>query len=293
MRFTKTDFIQYLNCPKSLWVLKNDPDNYPDGEFSAFRQKLAREGQEVEQYVRQFFANASDRTVNFQVIFETEGGLFARADVFEQTSDGETVLYEIKSSTSVKADSHHNHLKDACFQKICAERTGQSIDRVFLVHLNRQYVREGPIDLEALLIFVDVTNEVESIMAETITEIDVALAFLANEIDRDGCTCIEKSRGYHCDTFALFNPGIPSPSIYSLPRLSVKKRLDFLSMGVFRLNDIADNYPLSEIQNLVVEAAKQGVPQINVEAIREFLSALTFPLYFFDYEDFCLRRATA
>ena len=286
MRFTKTDFIQYLNCPKSLWVLKKDPDNYPDGEFSAFRQKLTREGYEVERYVQQFFENVGDNTVTFQTVFEAENGLFARADVLKQTSGGETVLYEIKSSTRVKTDIQHNHLKDACFQKICAERAGQSIDRVFLVHLNGQYVREGPVDLEELLVFTDITNKVESIMEETISEVDGALAFLANEIDRDGCTCIEKSRGNHCDTFALFNPGIPSPSIYSLPRLSVKKRQEFLSKGVFGLDTIADDYPLSEIQRLVVDAAKRGEPQIKVEAIREFLSALTFPLYFFDYETF-------
>ena len=55
MQLTKTDFIQYLNCSKSLWLLKRDPDNYPYGEFSAFMQKLTREGYEVERYVRQYF----------------------------------------------------------------------------------------------------------------------------------------------------------------------------------------------------------------------------------------------
>ena len=50
---TKTDFIQFLNCPKSLWLMLNKPSDYPFGEFSAFQQKLAAEGYEVEAYVRQ------------------------------------------------------------------------------------------------------------------------------------------------------------------------------------------------------------------------------------------------
>ena len=126
VRLTKTDFIQYLNCPKSLWVLKHDPDNYPHGEFSAFMQKLTREGYEVERYVRQYLESDKGREINFQAVFETDEGLFARADALEHTTDGEVILYEIKSSTRVKTDSSHNHIKDACFQKICAEQIGRA-----------------------------------------------------------------------------------------------------------------------------------------------------------------------
>ena len=286
MQFTKTDFIQYLNCPKSIWLLKRDPDACPFGEFSAFMQKLTREGYEVEGYVRLFFDNAEERAVDFQTVFESDDGLFARVDAVERTSAGGTVLYEIKSSTSVKTSGQYNHLKDACFQKVCAERAGQSIDRVYLVHLNGEYVRDGDVDPEELLVFADVTEKVGDIAAETIAEIDAALDFLASEIDRDGCSCIELSWGNHCDTFALFNPGVPTPSIYSLPRLSAKKRQDFLSMDILGLDGVEDDYPLSENQRLVVEAAKSGKPQINAAAIRAFLSELVFPLYLFDYETF-------
>jgi len=286
MQFTKTDFIQYLNCPKSLWLLKRDPGKYPNGNFSAFMQKLTREGYEVERYVRQLFEQDKDRSLSFQQVFESEDGLFARADAVAQMRGGQIVLYEIKSSTSVKISGQHNHIKDACFQKICAERSGQDIDRVYLVHLNGNYVRNGDVDLEELLVFADVTEQVENIMEQTTAEIDAGLAFLESEIDRDGCSCIELSRGNHCDTFALFNPGVPTPSIYSLPRLSLKKRADLLSLGVLGLDAIADDYPLTENQRLVVAAAKSGEAQVNVAAIRRFLSELTFPLYFFDYETF-------
>ncbi|MCW8965969.1 MAG: DUF2779 domain-containing protein, partial [Candidatus Pacearchaeota archaeon] len=109
-------------------------------------QKLAREGYEVERYVRLYFENVDDRDVSFHSEFKTDDGLYARVDVLENLSDGTTALYEVKSSISVKTDNKHNHIKDACFQKICAERAGQKIDRVFLVHLNGGYVRDGKID---------------------------------------------------------------------------------------------------------------------------------------------------
>ena len=286
MQLTKTDFIQYLNCPKSLWLLLNASDEYPHGEFSVFLQKLTREGYEVEAFVREFFARAEGRTADFQRVFETEDGLFARADGLE-VIDGRTALYEIKSSTSVKTDAAHNHLKDACFQVICAERAGQQIDSVSLVHLNGEYVRDGEVVPEELLIFEDVTDRVREIEADTSAEMDQALALLRDsELDRTGCTCLHKSRSHHCDTFAHFNPEIPKPSIYSIPRLSPKKRAELIANGIFDLLDIPDDYALTANQTGVVEAAKSGAPIINLEGIREFLDGLRFPLYFLDYETF-------
>ena len=286
MQLTKTDFIQYLNCPKSLWLLLNAPNEYPHGEFSVFLQKLTREGYEVEQYVRQFFENAEGRAADFQRVFETEDGLFARADALEVV-DGGTVLYEIKSSTSVKTDAAHNHLKDACFQVICAERTGQQIDAVSLAHLNGEYVRDGEVVPEELLVFEDVTERVRAIEAETAAEMDEALAMLRQiELDRAGCSCLHKSRSNHCDTFALFNPTIPKPSIYSIPRLSAKKRAELIASGIFDLLAIPDYFALSANQTGLVQAAKSGAPIVNLDGIRAFLSGLSFPLCFLDYETY-------
>lgn len=287
MQLTKTDFIQYLNCPKSLWLLKHDPVNYPNGKFSTFMQKLTREGYEVEAYVQKFLKNQKDRTVDFQKVFETDEGLLARLDAYEQASDGSTILYEIKSSTRVKTQSDHNHIKDACFQKICAEHTGQGIDRVILVHLNPEYEKNGKIDPSGLLVFADITDEVNQVLEETKAEIAAALEFLSlSKIPGGGCSCIAKSRRHHCDAFSKFNLDIPTSSIYSLPRLSSAKRDDFLSKNVIDLLDIPEGYPLSANQQIVLDAARTGMPVINYSAIQSFLDGMQFPLYFFDYETF-------
>ena len=267
-------------------MLLNAPDEYPHGEFSVFLQKLTREGYEVEAFVREFFAQAEGRTADFQTVFETEDGLFARADALEEV-DGRAALYEIKSSTSLKTDAAHNHLKDACFQVICAERAGQQIDIVSLVHLNGEYVRDGEVVPDELLVFEDVTERVRAIEAETSAEMDQALSLLReSELDRAGCSCLHKSRSHHCDTFEHFNPDIPKPSIYSIPRLSAKKRAELIANGIFDLLDIPDDYALTANQIGVVEAAKSGAPIINLEGIRAFLDGLRLPLYFLDYETF-------
>lgn len=286
-QLTKTEFVHFLNCPKSLWLLKHDPDNYPHGEFSTFMQKLVREGYEVERYVKQYFEKNSSQRVDFQKTFETESGLFARLDAFEVDENGQSTLYEVKSSTSIKTDPAHNHLKDACFQKVCAERSGQNIDRVILIHLNKEYVRKGAIDPSELLIFADVTEQVAEITEETANEIDEAIEFLGeSKIDLNQCSCLHKTRTQHCDTFPMFNSSVPTPSIYSLPRLSAKKRDELIASQIFGLADVPDDFKLTANQTVVLKAVKNGEPQIQLDNIREFLSGFEFPLHFFDYETY-------
>jgi hypothetical protein len=47
---SKTNFIQYLNCPESLWLKIHKPEVYPKGDFSLFLENLVKEGYEVEAY---------------------------------------------------------------------------------------------------------------------------------------------------------------------------------------------------------------------------------------------------
>jgi hypothetical protein len=121
MQISKTDFIQYLDCPKSLWLLKHKPHHYPHGEFSGYTKKMTAEGYEVEVYVQDLLrARPDGNTYTFQSIFQTSRGLYAKADVTRDNGDDTINLYEIKSSTSVKARGKHNQIKDAAFQKIAA-----------------------------------------------------------------------------------------------------------------------------------------------------------------------------
>ena len=191
MQLNKSDFIQYLNCPKSLWLMLNKPFVYPHGEFSAFQSKLTAEGYEVESYVRAHVSgkpNSDD--YDFQRIFETDD-LYAKADMVCTNSDGTIDLFEIKSSTSVKDKNPHNQLKDAAFQVIVAERCGQKIRKIFIVHLNKKYRKSGEIDTNELLNFEDETIRVRALLDETKNEMDAALESIElDEIDESSCSCV-------------------------------------------------------------------------------------------------------
>ncbi|MCF1715374.1 DUF2779 domain-containing protein [Flavihumibacter sp. RY-1] len=286
---TKTDFIKFLDCAKSLWLMKNDPENFPSGDFSAFLQKLIKEGYEVEAFAKKYFEQTpSNNKIEFQKVLEAELGLYTRVDIIVYEPSGEVSIYEVKSSTRLKKERGENHIKDACFQVICAELCGYKIKSVSIVHLNGNYIRSGEIETEKLFTIVDVTTEVRAIKGETFEEIKQALLLLAeNNIDRTSCDCVRKSRANHCDSFTYFNQKIPEYSIYCLPRLSDKKRLELLDNGSMALEEVPDDFQLSPQQAAVLKASKKKEVQINKKGIITFIESLAYPLYFFDYETFC------
>ena len=304
MYLTKTDFVHYLQCPRSLWLLKHKPEVYPYKEFSDFLKKIAREGYEIEEYAQQMFSGGvslpsvgevsltktkeafeQEEKVLFQATVLTADGLFARADIMTRNDDGSYNLYEVKSSTSIKKDAKHNHLKDACFQKIAFERAGLTIDKVCIIHTNGEYVREPEIDPRKLLTEVDITEVIKTLYDETEVEINNALSLLREKkIEEEGCPCIRKTRSNHCDAFEYFNGKLPACSVWEIGNLREKKLCTILDCGVQNLVDVPDDIDLNDRQQRQVQSAIRGEPIIDRKKAQEMLATLVFPLYFFDYE---------
>ena len=304
MYLTKTDFVHYLQCPKSLWLLKHKPEAYPHKEFSDFLKKIVREGYEVERYAQILFpdgvslppttdtaiAKTKDAIAQktksvFQATVLTEDRLFARADILSRNDDGSYDLHEVKASSSVKKDKKHNHLKDACFQKIAFERSGIIINTIFIMHINGDYVRGMEIDPQKLLKKIDITEQIKKIYDETEVEINNALSLLeAGHIEESGCPCLRKTKTNHCDAFEYFNGTLPEQSIWEIGNLREKKLCTLLDRNIQKIEDIPEDIELNERQCRQVRAVIEKSPQIDEEKIQSMLTEITFPLYFFDYE---------
>lgn len=304
MQLTKTDYIQYLNCPESLWLLKNKPDQYPSGEFSLFLQKLIEEGYEVEEFAQKLFpkgiklpefgspkdtedALEKDGVCFFQAAFKNSKGVFARIDVLEHLDNKTWHIYEIKSSTSVKTDKKHNHLKDACFQKYVLEQNGLKVSKVSIIHLNKEYIRNGPIDPSALLNIEDVTVRIEEVYSDVALEIEQAVHFInQGVIDENKCSCLLNTRANHCDSFNYFNKDIPDFSIYEIGNIRANKIEELYNAGILKIKDIPNNFNLNAKQTLQLQSASKGSPIIAGVKIEKILSSLEFPLHFLDYETY-------
>ena len=320
---TKSDFIQYLHCMKSLWLKKKRPEVYQKNATITSSQKSITDGFTTERYAQKLFKDgifipsysndlALQKTkeaiekgdagqVLFQPTFCTKRDLLIRADILERNDDGTYNLYEVKSSTKVKVfpeekplfpkeiscsiDHRHSHLKDVCFQVIVLEECGIPIREAYVIHLNSSYVLQGELDLKKLFKIVPITHEVDLIREQTEKEIASVLVLLQEkQIDEKDCSCYYKTKTNHCDTFSYFNTAVPEQSVYLLSGIREQKLRGLLKQNIVALADLPLDDTVTERHCVQVQAVKTNQRVVHEKKILEMIQPLTFPLYFFDYE---------
>lgn len=266
MKLTKSDFLYYLQCPREFWLMKKKPELFPRERDEA-ADHLINTGYRVQKYAETLFPNAE-----FERRFETEH-LLAKADIY---ADG--AIYEVKSSGSVKED----HLYDLAFQKAVAEETGVAIEKTFLIHLNKEYIRSGEIEADKLLTIVDVTDQVNEKLAATKQAIADALAILETEPD----TGIAGYCGSKLDCVFIrhHHPDLPEYTIFDISNFRGKGFDALFESGVLDINDVPADYKLTERQRKQVDIAQSGKPYVMTAEIKEILDGLEYPIYFMDYE---------
>ncbi len=283
MQLSKTDYLHFLHCASSLWLSKRKPEEYPKRKTSTYDDKLAVEGYEVQKLVQDFLLNTPEAgSYSFEKIFTTDKGLYAQADIISENHDGTVNIYEVKSAGNID----RTHLIDATFQTITVENSGLKVNAVYIVHLNKEYVRAEALEVDKMMSFSLVTEQVQGLMEETADNIKSALALLKKkEIDETSCSCLQMSKSHHCEAFDYFNPKVPKPSIYNLPRLHKNKILTFTQEGRLSLDEI-DEDEVSPNQLNVLKAAKSNSPVINKDIIRKFYKQVEYPVHFLDYETY-------
>lgn len=305
---SKTTFLSFLECYKNVWFRMHRPEEAGKLQLSDFELHILEQGNEVEAEARKLFPEAilvtatGDEAVEetndlikqkspsiFQATFVVDG-FIAKCDVLVYNPrEDNWDLYEVKGTNSVKEDSgsHRDHIDDLAFQLSVLRRAAVVVGRCFVIHLNKEYVRSGAISLKALFLTDDVTEKVAARFPEIESKMALALEYLASEKEPlKGCECIYKARKKHCSTFQYSNPRVPAYSVHDLSRINAKKLDLLIEREILDLKDIPDDFELSAIQRNQVIAYQKQRPIIDEEAIEQELRALSFPLYFFDYEAF-------
>ena len=226
----------------------------------------------------------------FQATFIVDG-FMARNDVlaYDKKSDCWD-LYEIKGTNSLKeTGDERNHIDDLTFQAVVLKKANIRLGKKFLVHLNKEYMRIGDLDYKKLFTIEDLSETVDERMEEISNLMDSAKEYLNRETEpATGCDCHLRGRRKHCATFHYSHPEVPDYSVHDLSRIgSSKKKLQFFVENlIFSLDDIPNDFKLSEIQTNQLKVHRSQKPIINFEEIRKQLNSLKFPLYFLDYETY-------
>ena len=129
MLLTKSNYLLGLQCPKLLWVAKNDKERIPEPDFSAKHKfkmgdiigvlatKVFPGGTDLADLGFMENINATKEAVEKrQTIYEAGfmiDGLFSRGDILLPVGEDEWDIIEVKSATQVKDVNIH----DMYFQK--------------------------------------------------------------------------------------------------------------------------------------------------------------------------------
>ncbi len=309
MFITKTIFLNYVFCAKNTWLKLHKPELLEKFTLSAFEQNLMEQGNDVEKEARKLFPHglevtekgddAVDKTMSlmaektpaiFQATFIVDGFMVRNDVLVWDQKNNCWDLYEIKGTNSIKeGGTDHNHIDDLTFQASVLNRADVPVGRYFLVHLNKDYVRFGALNIEELFLIEEQTEKVLAGLPLVEEQMKTAKEYLtSNKEPINGCECIYNGRSRHCTTFKYSNPAVPEYSVHDISRIgSSKKKLETLiESKIYALEDVPEGMELSDIQINQIAVHRRKREMVDIDGISSELKDLKFPLYFFDYETY-------
>jgi hypothetical protein len=257
---SKTTFLQFQICPKDTWLRLHKPELVQSFTLTEFEKHLLEQGNEVEEQARRLFSDAvlvtatgdeaceetrrlmaGNTNAIFQATFLADG-FFAKCDVFKRgATPGSWDVFEIKGTNSKKeGNEDRDHISDLTFQKHVLELAGVAVGRTCIVHLNKEYVRAGALDVQALFIIDDSSEQVNALSAGLLAEMHAAREYLNRTTEPSiGCDCHLSGRSRHCGTFSYSHPEIPDYSVHDIVRIGQsKKKLEyFMDERIFVIDE--------------------------------------------------------
>lgn len=308
---TKSRFLAYQMCPKDAWFRIHKPE-LEEFEISTTVQGIMDQGVEVEEYSKklklfsgfievksrgfsEFKKEVDDLMKNktpviYQPSFAIDGYMIRCDFIVYNLKTNKWDLYEVKGTNSKKENKEpRDHISDLAFQTIVLEHYGVDVGDSYIVHLNKEYIRDEELDVEQLFIVSISTDQVEEVKDDIAREMEKAKIYLNQETEpKDGCDCHFCGRSSHCDTFSISHPEVPEYSVHDLSRIGLSKgKLQHLvENGIYHIHDIEDISDFSDTQQNQIITHKTDKEIINKEGIAEIIDGYTYPLYFFDYETF-------
>jgi len=304
------DKFEVSEFEKSLAVMGNEVEELARGMFpnGYLVEKRSVGAQELTKKLV-----AEHTPIIFQAVFSTEKYL-AATDVLMWNEKAQAYdIYEIKMSSTEEEDDEDGEDKkinkkkelqyeyDLSFQTIVLEICGLKLHDKYLVRLNKKYVRRGNLDFRENQLFIkeNKTEAVNDLIPSAKIEMEQAFVYLSNEkMPESPCPCYYRGRNSHCTAFTYINPNVPKYSVHDLNRIGNSKKYlrELLDAGILEIDKVPeDEIPLpkkakeGEKQSPPkklnqVKVYKSKKPIIDLESIRADLRALSFPLYFLDYE---------
>ncbi|WP_278533080.1 DUF2779 domain-containing protein [Dehalococcoides mccartyi] len=294
---SKSKYLMGLQCPRLLWKATNDAANMPP--VSPSTQFVFEQGHQVGELAKQLHPGGLNlKTENFsqnlkdtkealgcvlpvfEAGFATER-LYSRVDILAPAKGDGWNIIEVKSTTEIKEE----HLYDVAFQRYCCRLGGLNIRNCYLMHINKDYIKNGEIYPAEFFTLKDITQETEGYSGNLEGNIEAMLAII------DSDTCPEARPGKQCTSphdCPLKDQcwaDLPEHNIFTL-YYGNKILPELQAQGIWDIRQIPPEFKLNPKQQIQKNCAVSGQVYTNPAEIGAFLNKLEYPLHYLDFETF-------
>ena len=295
MDISKSSYVSFISCPKSLALSLSNPelaatdptakkrieDGHKVGEaalglFPGIINVASKEGLDKQAQIEKTLeALKQDHVAIAEASFRV-GRLYCACDIL--VKDGERFkIYEVKAATHID----ETYYFDTAFQRFVLDQAGYQVDEVNLILLNPSYVRHGDLDLSKLfqIIRLDKTPE----FSEAYAGIPDTLNVFDDTLEDAENTSYIGNQCKGCPFFAYCHKDLPSPNVLDIN--GIVKGHDYLNIGVITFEDAYRAKSWKKRQQVQIESyLNQQELVIDKKAVRHFLEKLTYPIYHLDFE---------
>lgn len=301
MNLSKSRYTKGIQCPKILWMDAHMPELF---DKSVMNEAVLKTGNEVGDLAMGYYGDyievPFDRSdfegmaaytqelleQGIPTICEATfafDGCLCMVDILRAEDDGVHIV-EVKSSTKINDINYH----DMAFQTWVLQQCGLEVKSVSLMHINNQYVRQGAVDIQQLFTVEDCSDIVYGMLGSVEGNI-AELRSIADAADEPAIEIGPQCKSPHeCGYRGWCWRELPSPSIFDLHSLSMRRRVKYKASGIISLEDaVQAEIRMNNRQRVQAESEINGINEIiDRDAVRKFLDGLSYPLYFLDFETF-------
>lgn len=250
-QLSKSTFMYGVQCAKRVWLHKNLPKERDDQ--TAFQRSIFQQGTDVGKLAQDIFPggiNAEPEnyysyqksvadTLRFirnghQIIYEASfqyNGILCAVDILLKENN-KWYAYEVKSTTSLKSA----HVYDAALQYFVITNAGIDLVDISIIHLNKNYVRQGALEIQKLFQPISVLKNVLELYPFINSKSAELLDVLSKNMPPEKEIGEHCQIPYPCDFQKFCNKGV----------LPVKGQEDGAAMNKNEFTEVvgALNYPL-------------------------------------------------
>lgn len=292
---SKSKIMAHRQCPKRLWLEVSRPELADEsGSQAVFAAghvvgDIARqlhpggeliEGETLAESLAltQMALSERPRRPIYEATFDYQGTLI-RADLLLPRPRSGYRLVEVKASSSVK----DQYLEDVAIQAWVTDKAGIALKSLELAHVDTQWTYPGDEDYEGLLVYEDVSEDVNDRLGEVEDWVDAARETLSGgEPDiQPGPQC---TKPYDCPFMHYCIPPTPADSypLSDLPR-GGKVAEALAEEGFTDLRELPASRLTRPRHQFVHEAVRAGHARV-LPGARKTLKGLGWPRRYLDFE---------